>query len=285
MSQLGTGTRWRFGVLLATGLLVLPGAARAQDLGPGAVQVAASPAVAGRAISEGRVQPEGAAPLLPRSAPQPRTFGTTSSVVHTIQAFAFMPVTSTTAYTASSLSGGLACGGNAWCYFQAPVLLPAGVLVTSIQGEFCDSDAAALVSVDLYRISSSPSGTATLLGSAGTTSTGTPGCVLETAALAVPETIDNQTNTYFVQLVSGPFTATFFRSVRIFYTLQVSAAPATATFGDVPTSHPFFRFVEALAASGITAGCGGGSYCPDAPLTRGQMAVFLSKGLGLHFAP
>jgi hypothetical protein len=38
-------------------------------------------------------------------------------------------------------------------------------------------------------------------------------------------------------------------------------------------------------ASGITAGCGGGNYCPDAPLTRGQMAVFLSKGLGLHFAP
>jgi hypothetical protein len=65
----------------------------------------------------------------------------------------------------------------------------------------------------------------------------------------------------------------------------VSPAPATATFGDVPTSHPFFRYVEALVASGITAGCGGGNYCPDAALTRGQMAVFLSKALGLHFAP
>jgi hypothetical protein len=37
--------------------------------------------------------------------------------------------------------------------------------------------------------------------------------------------------------------------------------------------------------SGITAGCGGGNYCLDAALTRGQMAVFLSKALGLHFAP
>ena len=30
-------------------------------------------------------------------------------------------------------------------------------------------------------------------------------------------------------------------------------------------------------------GCGSGNYCPDANLTRGQMAVFLSKAMGLHF--
>jgi hypothetical protein len=58
-----------------------------------------------------------------------------------------------------------------------------------------------------------------------------------------------------------------------------------ASFGDVPTNHPFFPFVEALVASGITAGSGGGNYCPDAPLTRGQMAVFLAIALGLHFVP
>ncbi len=47
--------------------------------------------------------------------------------------------------------------------------------------------------------------------------------------------------------------------------------------------HPFFQFIEALYASGITAGCGGGNYCPDSPLTRGQMAVFLAKALGLQW--
>ena len=73
--------------------------------------------------------------------------------------------------------------------------------------------------------------------------------------------------------------------MRVFYRLQVSPPPAVATFSDVPTSHPFFQFIEALARSGITSGCGGGNFCPDAPLTRGQMAVFLSLGLGLHFAP
>ena len=69
------------------------------------------------------------------------------------------------------------------------------------------------------------------------------------------------------------------------YRLQVSPPPAMATFNDVPTGHPFFQFVEALAASGITAGCGAAPplYCPDAPLTRGQMAVFLAKALGLHW--
>lgn len=46
-----------------------------------------------------------------------------------------------------------------------------------------------------------------------------------------------------------------------------------------------FQSVEALAASGITAGCNAAPpmYCPDATLTRRQMAVFLAKGLGLHW--
>lgn len=63
----------------------------------------------------------------------------------------------------------------------------------------------------------------------------------------------------------------------------MSPPPATPTFNDVPVGDGAFQFVEALVASGVTAGCGGGNYCPDAPLTRRQMAVFLSKALGLHW--
>lgn len=73
------------------------------------------------------------------------------------------------------------------------------------------------------------------------------------------------------------------RGVRLLFRRRVTPAPSAATFGDVPTDHPFFQFIEALASSGITAGCGGGNYCPDSPLTRGQMAVFLAKALGLHW--
>jgi S-layer family protein len=77
--------------------------------------------------------------------------------------------------------------------------------------------------------------------------------------------------------------ATSIRAARLRFKRRVSPAPPLATFNDVPTGHPFFQFVEALADSGITVGCGNGNYCPDAPLTRGQMAVFLAKALGLHW--
>jgi hypothetical protein len=51
----------------------------------------------------------------------------------------------------------------------------------------------------------------------------------------------------------------------------------------VPTSDPFFRAIEALAASGITSGCGGGNFCPNDVVTRAQLAKFLALALGLHW--
>ena len=46
-------------------------------------------------------------------------------------------------------------------------------------------------------------------------------------------------------------------------------------------------WIEELAARGITGGCGGSNYCPNNPVTRQQMAVFLLKtleGSGLRSA-
>lgn len=71
--------------------------------------------------------------------------------------------------------------------------------------------------------------------------------------------------------------------VRITWKRSVSDAPASPTFADVPPSDSGFQYVEALIASGITAGCGGSNYCPDAPLTRRQMAVYLARALGLYW--
>jgi len=65
--------------------------------------------------------------------------------------------------------------------------------------------------------------------------------------------------------------------------LQISPAPATATFPNVPTSHWAFQFVEALAASGITQGQPDGNFHPADPVTRAQMATFLCRALGLHW--
>ena len=69
------------------------------------------------------------------------------------------------------------------------------------------------------------------------------------------------------------------------YILQVSPAPLTATFNDVPTSDFAFQFVEAFNAAGITVGCNASppQFCPDRNVTRREMAVFFAKALGLQF--
>ena len=87
--------------------------------------------------------------------------------------------------------------------------------------------------------------------------------------------------TYVVNATLGTNAA--LGGVRITWHRQVSAAPATATFADVPVGAFGFQQIEALAASGITGGCGGGNYCPGQSLTRAQMAIFLAKALGLYW--
>jgi len=49
----------------------------------------------------------------------------------------------------------------------------------------------------------------------------------------------------------------------------------TARFADVPCSDPRASWINELVVRGVTAGCGNGNYCPDSPVTREQMAVFL----------
>ena len=56
---------------------------------------------------------------------------------------------------------------------------------------------------------------------------------------------------------------------------------ATGVFDDVPLNHWAVHWIEQLAAEGITSGCGNNNYCPDAVVTRGQMAVFLVRTFGL----
>ncbi len=63
--------------------------------------------------------------------------------------------------------------------------------------------------------------------------------------------------------------------------------PCVGQFPDVACpANPFAPWIEALAAAGITGGCGNGNYCPGNPVTRQQMAVFLLKTLhGSSFVP
>jgi hypothetical protein len=55
-------------------------------------------------------------------------------------------------------------------------------------------------------------------------------------------------------------------------------------FIDVVASHLFYADIEWLADTGTTRGCNpptNDRFCPDEVVTRGQMAAFLSRGLGL----
>ncbi|MCC7482949.1 MAG: S-layer homology domain-containing protein [Hyphomicrobiales bacterium] len=52
----------------------------------------------------------------------------------------------------------------------------------------------------------------------------------------------------------------------------------TSLFTDVPATHAFFPFIQDMRESAITSGCTATTYCPDAPTTRGQMAVFIIRG-------
>jgi len=49
----------------------------------------------------------------------------------------------------------------------------------------------------------------------------------------------------------------------------------TQVFADMPCSNPLAPWINELVRRGVTAGCGGGYYCPDLEVTRNQMAVFL----------
>jgi hypothetical protein len=58
------------------------------------------------------------------------------------------------------------------------------------------------------------------------------------------------------------------------------------SFTDVPTSSPFYRFVETLLHHGVTGGCSPTQYCAATATTRDQMAVFvLVAKEGAGYAP
>jgi hypothetical protein len=50
-----------------------------------------------------------------------------------------------------------------------------------------------------------------------------------------------------------------------------------ADFLDSPTGSLFHDEIEEFLRDGLTAGCGGGSFCVNAAVTRAQMAVFVLK--------
>jgi len=53
--------------------------------------------------------------------------------------------------------------------------------------------------------------------------------------------------------------------------------PTGTVFNDVPLGSFAAAWIEQMVDEGITAGCGGGNFCPNQSVTRAQMAVFLLR--------
>jgi hypothetical protein len=75
--------------------------------------------------------------------------------------------------------------------------------------------------------------------------------------------------------------AIFLLRARHGATYSPPAVGDSTGFGDVPMDVSYAPWVKQLAAEGITAGCGGGNFCPFQNVNRAQMATFLVRAFGL----
>jgi hypothetical protein len=250
-----------------------------------AAAVAVAVALTGTADAQWALSDKGAVAVAARASDsEPETWGTTAETVVTYFAHDFHLGTGVDAPW-DGLTGGRLCDPPSpmGCYWLAGVHLPNGAEIRSVEVSACDGDPTGLIAWAFVKGPKVPGPPEFLVPYTGTGVRETPGCSSFVVNLAAPHTVDNNTWSYGMVVAADPGAAIQWNAYRVRYRLQVSPAPAAATFTDVPVGHAQYRFVEALAASGITGGCSGGNFCPEAPLTRGQMAVFLAVALGLHF--
>jgi hypothetical protein len=213
----------------------------------------------------------------------PQAYGISGDSITTVGAVLFRPLSSSSAVDFNTFGFASTNPGNDTII--ATPDLPSGVLVNGMELEACDTSVTEGVFLNFLRCDKAPVFDCELLGSIYTGSEETPGCNVFTLDISsVPVEIKNANFMYFLVIreYDDDF-STSYRGVRVFWRRQVSPAPSTPTFNDVSTSHPLFQYIEAFAASGITSGYDDYTFRPSQPVTRGQMAVFLSKALGLHW--
>ncbi len=233
------------------------------------------------------------APRPHASAARPKTFGTAQPSYYVVDASELSPVSTAVQYGAINNAQLRYLTNVTGLNFMAPVLLPAGAHVSSIEIDYFDSSTAGEVQASLAICDPNGFSCAMALGNPGcddanvtvcSGNTNAPGYFSHAEDLS-DDGITIDSGTRYIVYAGNTTTdgSTAISRIRIAYFLQVSPPPPTPTFNDVPTTDPAFQFIEAISASGITAGCGGNEYCPDSFITRRQMAVFLAKALGLQW--
>jgi hypothetical protein len=144
---------WTLSLLVAVGLLGMPGGAWGQDRSD--------------PLSRGKVQV-----VAPSSS---RTFGTANGTIYRIAAAGLAPVDSFTAYAeAQTFSRSRISGTDG--HFDAPVTLPAGATVTHLELDVCDSSGTEELVASLFECEVPIGGNCTLHGGVSTGPTDIPGC-------------------------------------------------------------------------------------------------------------
>jgi hypothetical protein len=214
----------------------------------------------------------------------PKVWGTTNTGHVTVPEWRFSPSSSTVAYTDFG-NPARRYALAPFSFFLASPSMPSGALLQNLEFDFCNSqpDGGSSILLLLYDATATNSGLSLL---AQVTGAANQGCNAAFADLTgLNYTVDNAQHRLILEAVFGPNgdSTTSFSGAVVGYKLQVSPAPASPHFADVSVSDFGFQYIEALAASGVTTGCGNGNFCPDAVVTRRQMAVFLAKALGLEW--
>ncbi len=230
---------------------------------------------------------------------------------HYISPSSFMPVATALApacamkYVAGSSSGFFrsACTDPVPASYVAPLNLPEGSIVGGMYVWYYDNSQTGQMDIYLSR-ATKISSTTPNVNLANYDST--PGNLLFRSGVSTADTSSHMgwipANPYFTfdsWGMQGVFRTNYhhdifvklsgndpdvgFGGVMFSYMRQIAPAPASATYEDISTSHPFFNEIEQLSKAGITLGCGNNQFCPDSPVTRGQMAAFLSRALGLQW--
>jgi hypothetical protein len=227
-------------------------------------------------------------PVATTSRPNPEAYGISQETVTSIPAAALVSWSSVTEPLETRLLDDsylrFIDSSNGGTLF-VPVILPSGAVIDFVGLSACDT-VGGQFSINLR--DSVPGANGTYIGGVVSTARGGNGCGIDYNAVPIgysyPQNAGHNLLIDGGQVPGAPQDGTAgIQAVEVWWHRQVSPAPAMPTFNDVPDTDFGYQYIEALAASGITGGCGGGAFCPDNPVTRRQMAIFLTKALGLNW--
>ncbi len=224
----------------------------------------------------------------------PNEYGVAVSSSTVIGYLDLHPTESVTSFSSDTTNGSRWCSSGTYLYADLHGI-PHGAKITQVDFYFIDNDSKENFHgfLGYYYVTSNGSGTpfgGTSLFDLSSSGVPGDGVLSQATNITYSEAFDANTDglpdaVHWWVAVAVPTSGTRVKMIRLLWHRQVSPAPAVASFDDVPTDHPFFQLIEAFRAAGITSGCNADPplYCPDAPVTRGQVAVFLSIALGLQW--